>query len=194
PETFDSIEGSGPARASFGLDMPLRGRGPLSIAGTVQLENARLSDPRWDLSFQGVTGQVAYSSTGFSAEGLRVRHEGQPGRLSMRAGKGHVNAAANAFEAELDARLGVEALADRAPQLDWLSAHVAGRSDWNVAVTVPKGGSTADGGARLRMRSDLIGTTLRLPAPLDKAAATALETTVDAPLPLESGELRVGLG
>ena len=194
PETFDSIQGSGPARASFGLDMPLRGRGPLSIAGTVQLQNARLSDPRWDLSFQGVTGQVAYSSNGFSAEGLRVRHQGRPGRLSMRAGEGHVNAEANVFEAELDASLGVEALADRAPQLDWLSAHVAGRSDWNVAVTVPKGGSAADGGARLRMRSDLTGTTLRLPAPLDKAAATALETTVDAPLPLESGELRVGLG
>ncbi|MCA1713684.1 MAG: hypothetical protein LC715_00630, partial [Gammaproteobacteria bacterium] len=94
--------------------------------------------------------------------------------------------------------LSADELLARAPQLDWLKPHVDGRSPWTIAVAIPK---TAQGSSartpvpsRLQLRSTLIGTTLELPAPLRKPAATALETTVDTTLPLGQGEIAVAFG
>src|SRR5690606_1629893 len=47
---------------------------------------------------------------------------------------------------------------------------------------------------RLRLHSDLQGTRLALPAPLDKPAAAALPTTVETTLPLGAGDIGVAFG
>jgi len=46
----------------------------------------------------------------------------------------------------------------------------------------------------LRLESDLAGTALALPAPLDKPGGVALRTTVDATLPASAGEIAVAFG
>ena len=194
PDTFANLGASGPAKVGFGLVLPLRPGSAMSIDGDVVLTDARLSDQRWNLAFDQVNGRAGYSRTGFHADGLRVRHAGQPGRLSLRAGAGHVRERGNVFEAGLDASLDADALLDRAPDLAWLKPYLQGRSAWTVGIAIPRTPPGRPAPTLLQLRSNLVGTALDLPEPLRKPAAAALATTVDTPLPLGSGDVRVGLG
>jgi uncharacterized protein (TIGR02099 family) len=193
PETIDALSASGPARVDFALDMPLGRALPTSISGGVDLRGATLADRRWKLRFDDVRGRARYDLRGFTATDLAVRHDGQPGALSLRAGDGHVRAPGNVFEGDVGGSFDIDELLARAPEMGWLSPYVAGRSAWTVGVVVPKGAGTTVP-AHLQLRSNLAGTSLDLPAPLRKPASQPLAAFVDTPLPLGSGEVRVGLG
>ncbi len=194
-ETLANLEASGAARVTFALRKSLRaGAGPGEMRGTVALERARLADKRWNLAFTGVTGNARYGGGGFQADDLAVVYDQRPGRLSLRAGDG-VRDPRQAFEGELQATLRAEELLERAPTFGWLRPRIRGASPWTVAVGIPKASAgTVATPTRLILRSNLVGTTLSLPAPLDKAAGTALATTVDVALPLGEGEVAVAFG
>ncbi|MFP5374196.1 MAG: YhdP family protein [Gammaproteobacteria bacterium] len=192
-QTLQALSARGPARVAFGLRQPLRPRSaPRRLRGTVELDGLRLADRRWDLAFEQVRGRAEFREDGFAAEDLQVRHDGRPGLLSLRAG-GSVRERAHAFEGELAASFGAGELLARAPALDWLRPHAHGRSQWTAAVAIPRGAGAAGAPGRLRLRSDLVGTALTLPAPLHKRPDQALPASVDLALPLERGELRVEL-
>lgn len=190
---FAGLEAEGPARARFQLHQPLRRAraGERRLLGSVALEGAKLADSRWGLDFEGVSGEVEYRHDGFAAEGLTVRHHGQPGVLRLRAG-GMTRDPAQGFEAELTATLAAEELLARAPEVAWLRPYLRGRSAWTVEVQAPAGAPA--GAATLRLRSQLVGTTLDLPAPLGKPAARPLATTVRAELPLDRGQVEAAFG
>lgn len=194
-DTIDNIDAKGLAAVSFDLGLPLRdGAGASKLAGTVTLAGAKLVEKRWKLAFDNVRGRAEYGNGGFSADRLAVVHVGQPGKLSLRAGT-YTRDNRQAFEADLDAVLLADDLLRRAPQLNWLNPYLDGRSNWTVAVAIPKSAGAATAApARLQLRSNLVGTALALPAPLRKPAAVALSATIDAPLPLGSGETRIALG
>ena len=82
----------------------------------------------------------------------------------------------NAFEAELTSALDAGDLLDRAPELVWLKPYLHGTSRWTIGVTLPKlpEGSHGEPPALLSLHSDLQGTRLQFPAPLDTPAAAAL--------------------
>ena len=191
PETFAAVKGSGPADVDFRMALPMVEDGHPSIDGNVRLGGASLADSRWGLAFDQVRGPVRYTEHGFSADRLGVRLDGLPGKLSLRSGEGAVRDRRNVLEAELEAQVGADKLLARAPELDWLSSHMRGQSPWMVGLTVPQAGH---GNARLALRSSLVGTRLSLPAPLDKPAGRPLLTTVEVPLPIESGEIQLALG
>lgn len=184
------LSASGPASASFSLALPLGTGAASTISGAVELAGVRLADSRWNLAFDQVRGRARYDGNGFAAENLAVRHQGQAGRLSLRAGS-HARDAANAFEADMQATVAAADLLARAPALDWLKPYVQGVSPWTVAVALPKSGGLP---SKLQLRSNLVGTALRLPAPLDKPAAQPLAAAVDVQLPLGQGEIAVALG
>ena len=195
-ETLDNLSVAGPADVNFDLLLPLRrGEGAGRLQGTVDLRGARLADKRWDLQFDNVHGNVRYGSNGFDAPALQVRHQERDGVLALRAGD-PVKNPANAFEAELTAALDAGRLLDRAPELGWLKPYVHGTSTWTVGVTLPKvaTGSRAAPPTLLTLQSDLQGTRLQLPAPLNKPAGDALPTTVQAALPMGSGRIDVAFG
>ncbi len=195
-EAIDNISASGLAAVTFGLELPLHDEHvPGTITGNVVLAGAKLAENRWKIMFANVRGRADYGSGGFAADKLAVLHGGQSGKLSLRAGD-YTRDRRQGFEADLDANLSADDLIQRAPELGWLKPYLKGRSAWTVAVAIPKSTGTANPAApsRLQLRSDLVGTTLDLPAPLRKAPATALPATVDVGLPLGSGEIRVGLG
>lgn len=193
-ETFANVRASGPAVVGFDLVLPLqRGKGT-EINGTVALKNAKLADPRWKLAFDQVNGEAVYSRAGFKAEELSVRHEGEPGKLSLRAGSEFVRDAGNAFEAGLDASMGAAELVDRAGDIAWLKPYLSGRSTWTIGIAIPKSKPGVATQTRLQLRSGLVGTALSLPAPMRKAAGTPLATTIETPLPLGTGDILVGFG
>jgi len=194
-DTLDTLRASGLASVTFGLELPLHvGAAPAAISGTVALAGAKLADRRWDMAFDNVRGRAVYGSGGFRAERLAVRHEGEPGTLSLRAGE-YTRDRAQAFEAELQATLAGDRLLARVDALAWLQPKVHGRSAWSVRLSVPRtAGKAAAATARLRLHSDLAGTALSLPAPLGKPGGIALPTTIDATLPTNAGEVSVVLG
>ena len=195
-QTLDNLAASGPVTATFALDLPLHHDAPApKIDGRVELAGVSLGEKRWKLAFDDVRGTATYDHEGFGANGLRATHEGQPGTLALRAGAGHVRDRSQAFEAEVAATLDAHELLDQAPEMAWLKPYVSGRSAWKVAVSI--GAATAAGAeppTQLRLHSNLEGTTLGLPAPLDKPAATALPTMVATTLPLGAGDINVSFG
>ncbi len=191
-EVLDSLAVGGPAKVGFILDQPLGHHGGKGrLEGTVELAGATLAEKRWNLAFEGVHGLARYDSTGFAAD-LAVLHDGRPGALVLRAG-GHARAG-QAFEAELHAPMDAGRLLERAPELAWLKPHVRGRSPWSLALAIPAAGRGGPGGGVLRLQSDLVGTTLELPAPLHKPAGEPLPTRVQVPLPPGSGAIDVAFG
>jgi uncharacterized protein (TIGR02099 family) len=194
-DTLDNLRASGLASVTFGLELPLHADAPpADITGTVALAGAKLADRRWDLAFSDVRGRAVYGDGGFRAERLAVRHEGDPGTLSLRAGD-YTRDRGQAFEAELQATLASERLLQRVDALAWLQPRMHGRSAWNARLTVPRASAgTVAAPARLRLDSDLAGTALMLPAPLDKPGGIALPTRIETTLPVEAGEVVVALG
>lgn len=206
--TLEKLGASGPASANFALRLPLHhpaGVTPRAkIDGEIQLRGVRLSESEWKLAFNGIQGSARYDQDGFRAEAMRAQYDRQDGRLSLRAGPGHVRDRAQGFEAELEASMTTDDLLARAPDLAWLKPHVAGRSRWTASIAIPKSaapaGTTPSGArgasaiSRLQLRSDLVGSALRLPAPLDKPAGTPLATTIGLDLPLGKGDITVAFG
>lgn len=193
-ETFANVRASGPADVGFALRLPLEHGKGVAINGTVALKNARLADPRWKLAFDQVNGQAVYSRGGFKAENLAVRHQGEPGRLSLRAGTDYVRNSGHVFEAGLEASLGASELIDRAEDLGWLKPYLSGRSMWTVGIAIPHPRPGVATPTLLQLDSNLVGTAFALPAPMRKAAATPLTTSIETPLPLGSGDILVGFG
>lgn len=191
-ETLDALQVGGPAHVALSLAVPHDA--PLRLDGEVELDGVAMRESRFELAFEDVRGRARFDQAGFAAERLSARQDGQGGTLALRAGPGHVRQRGHAFEGELEMAFAAEALLARAPDLDWLRPHVAGRAPWHVQVAVPDGAAAGTPAARLLLRSDLVGTTLRLPAPLDKPAATPLRTTIEAPLPFGTGDVLVGFG
>ena len=216
-----TLSASGPAAVDFALDLPLHS-GPSQrprISGNIDLRDVRLAESEWKLAFNGVNGRASYNQDGFSANGLRALYDRQEGTLSLRAGPGHVRDKRQGFEAELEASMTTDDLLDRSSNLAWLKPYVSGRSRWVAGIAIPVGvngraaanassapaSSTLAASAsakapaatqvtRLQLRSDLAGTTLDLPAPMDKAAGTVLPTTIDLQLPLGKGEGTLAFG
>lgn len=206
--TLGKLAASGSASTRFSLRLPLKQHGARGrIDGQIDLRGVRLAESEWKLAFTGVQGTARYDQDGFDAEGLRAQYDRQDGRLSLRAGPGHVRDRRQGFEAELDVSMTTDDLLDRSADLAWLKPHVGGRSRWTAAISIPSsalsGSSTAAGAAarsplagvsRLQLRSDLVGTTLALPAPLDKAASATMPSTIDLALPVEKGDIAIALG
>lgn len=196
-EMLDGLAVGGPASAGFAFDLRMHGgKHPPRIDGALDLRGVKADMPDWGLAFEQVRGQLRYDHNGFSAEGLDVVGSGQPGSLSLRAGRGHVQDPQRMFEATLDATLEASTLLARVPGQEWLIPHVDGASRWQVSLSAPES-APGQGGqvpVDLRLHSDLRGTALALPAPLGKPAQDALPARVQLRLPADRNEVSVALG
>jgi len=137
-DVFTTLSASGPAAVTFDFVLPVHGeRQAPRIDGTVELRGARLAESEWKLAFSGVSGRARYNNDGFTANDLRAVYDRQEGRLSLRAGPGHVRDAKQGFEAEMDVSMSGEDLLGRSPDLAWLKPYVRGRSRWTAAISIP---------------------------------------------------------
>lgn len=185
----------GPATVALDLDLPLaKHLGGRRIEGTLDLQGAQLSDPRWQIDFSQVSGRTRFSDQGFAAEDLEVQFEEHPARFSLLVGA-FTGEPGLAARATLDGVLPPQTLLARHPPLGWLNAWLQGSSAWTVDVRVPQAapGQPAPP-AQLRIDSDLVGTTVSLPAPLAKATDTPMALQLQATLPVSAGEVVLSLG
>ena len=186
---------AGRAEVDLVLDLPLAARlGDRRIEGTLDLAEARLADPRWQVDLRKVKGRTHFSAGGFYTEDLAVEFDGQPGVFSLAVGH-DTDDPALAARARLRGAFPIAGLLARHEPLDWLQPHVAGAAGWDIRVDVPAAppGQAAPP-SRLRVESDLAGVALTLPAPLAKAPEVGLPLRLDLPLPVSAGEVQLRLG
>ncbi|KFN41394.1 YhdP family protein [Arenimonas oryziterrae] len=186
---------AGRAEVALRMDLPLgHDHSGKRIEGTVDLSDARLADSRWNLRFSRVSGRTRFSDHGFSADELKVHLDDQPGVFNLKVGA-FVDDPRLAAQATLDGRFTAPTLIDRTDNLAWLKPWISGQSTWKARVDIPAGekGKTAPP-AQLHLATDLVGSALSLPAPLNKAADVALPLELQTPLPVEQGEVTLRLG
>jgi uncharacterized protein (TIGR02099 family) len=193
---------TGPAQVKMALNLLLHGgpappgapAPPRRIEGELHLRDATLADSRWDLAFDQVNGAVRFSDGGFATEPLDVRFDQQPAQFALRVGHEFTGDPRLAGLGTLHGRFTPATLIRRYPALHWLEARMVGASTWDVQVQIP----AAVAGQRtppsqLRVATDLRGTAIGLPAPLDKPADETWPLEVTAPLPIDQGEIAVHL-
>jgi uncharacterized protein (TIGR02099 family) len=194
-EHLRNAQVTGPAQVAVGLQIPLHPDGGENvIAGTLDLAGGTLADPRWDVAFDRVSGRTRFDRKGFATENLAVHFAGQPATFNLRVGA-QTGDGATAALASLDGRLSAASLLAGRNELAWLKPWLSGTSQWRIGVRVPASppGRRAPP-AQLSAASDLVGTALLLPAPLHKAEAAPLGLELQAPLPIEAGEVALRLG
>lgn len=189
---LEQVSLRGPGRIDLELAIPLKAEaGEPQVDGRVELQGADLRHAGWGLAFDAAQGELRFSERGVQLRELPVLLDGRRASFSLAVGSFAVDPA-HQVEAALSGRLGIQSLLDTQPELAWLKRLLDGASTFAIDLAVP---AAAGAAPRLRLRSDLVGAALELPAPLRKSPATPmpLELQIDLSAPkvvdLQLGEL-----
>ncbi|HET6603531.1 MAG TPA: YhdP family protein [Xanthomonadaceae bacterium] len=195
PEHWLGVSVGGRADISMDLRLPLKKElGTPRVRGRADLVGADLVDTKYDLRFDDATGRVRFSEQGFGADELRVGYQGQPATFSLAVGA-YTSREELVAEGSLRGRLSADSLLDRHPSVTWLEPYLDGSSEWSLALGVAADDAgTGAASQRLRLRSDLVGTTVALPAPLRKAPEARMPLDLRIALPVEHGGIDLRLG
>ncbi|TDR40839.1 uncharacterized protein (TIGR02099 family) [Tahibacter aquaticus] len=179
----------GTTTVRFRLDLPFKPELPSRVKGEIDLADSAIVAKKWDVDFAHSSGNIRFHDTGFSAGPLAIQKDGFPAKFFLAIGS-DVKAAENAVEARLEGNLSLQQVfADVTALKPWWP-RFSGRSDWIVQMDVPRAAAEP---TRLQMRSELRGTALDLPAPLDKPAGDALPIQLSLHLPTQGSPLTVEL-
>lgn len=186
-----SVTGAGRVRKT--LRLPLKDElGERSVDGTVFLSGADVIHEKWGLEFEGVGGRIRFDDDGFATRGMEGYFRGHPVALSLAVGS--FNEAGDKATAGLAGEMPPEILLGDYPTLAPVLAGLEGSAFCRLVLSVPRADEEGIVNARLRLRSDLDGIAVNLPAPLDKPAGQPVPVTVEWPVPYEGGviDLRYG--
>jgi uncharacterized protein (TIGR02099 family) len=187
-----SVKGN--ASVVMNLVLPMReDLPPGTMSGTLELQNANLSDSRWDIAFTGVTGKTQFTQAGFKTNDLKVNFEKRPAIFNLSVGSFLPNPQLAAL-VSLEGSINSEALVSRYDNVKWLKPYVSGVSEWLVKVAIPQTGKGPSAAPELNLSSNLVGTAISLPAPLNKTGAQAIPLQFSTALPMEKGQLQVRFG
>ncbi len=178
---------NGLADVGLNLQIPLKKElGETKMTGTLDLKNAALSDSRWNIAFTQVAGRTRFDQTGFATENLNVMFDKRPAIFNLSVGSFTKDNKIAAIAA-LDGNLTSQSLLSRYENVAWLRPYLGGSSNWSVRVNIPNSQNGKTPASQLSLNSDLIGTPIDLPAPLNKAASQSVPLQINSTIPLEQG-------
>ena len=181
----------GNLRTRLRLKVPLSPRAKqkkTTVDGRLTLLEGRLDLPQWEQHFQQLEGDLHYSETGFDGQGLRAQTLNRFVEINLCVA-GHCDDPAQALQAELKGQFPMESMIRQARVADNLIPFMPGESQWQVQVNLPRSGL-----AHLDARSNLVGVTSLLPAPLNKTPDQAVPLQLALDLPPQSGQLDLRFG
>lgn len=191
---IDGLGIGGQGDVAMQLHIPLEEHlGELRLSGQVDLARADLSHSGWGIAFEAASGRVRFSERGFSADELNVGFADSLGALSVAVG-GYTSGPANVAEASLRGHFAAQGMIAASPQAQWLKPWLHGESDWTLQLSVPDSEDGEERPPKLRLRSDLAGTSISLPAPLRKAPRGRLPLDITLELPTTHGAIDLRLG
>lgn len=181
----------GKANVAFKLTLPIKQVEALTLEGSGELQASKLEQLRYDQHFSDASGKLRFSQGGFAADALDVTYRGRKAKLSVGIGA-FASDPAHVFEAKLAGTYPADVVFADVPVLAPVVAHMKGESAWtaNVSVDEPKDGAAP---ARLALDSDLVGTAIDLPVPLEKSATANWPLHVALDLPYAGQRVRVQL-
>jgi uncharacterized protein (TIGR02099 family) len=184
----------GNASVTMNLVLPMRVDLPKStMNGTLALQNASLSDSRWNIAFTDVSGKTHFTETGFKTDNLKVNFEQRPAIFNLNVGSFVPNKQLAAF-VSLEGNISSDALVGRYQNVQWLKPYLNGVSDWIVKVSIPQPIKGVAQASQLSLNSNLVGTAISLPAPLNKSSAQSIALQFSTALPVEQGQMQVRFG
>jgi uncharacterized protein (TIGR02099 family) len=178
---LEQFEFTGSASVTGAIRAPLGSTpGELSVDGTVELDGAGFREPRQEITIEEVAGAVRYSERGFSGADLDAFALGSPASLDIMASADGREKFRAAIQGNFPARdvLTDEDLRKTLGLLEGMD----GSSDWTIALEVAADGSDREASVDLVARSDLVGVSLGLPPPFDKAPAEPWPFELNYPL------------
>jgi uncharacterized protein (TIGR02099 family) len=178
---------NGLADVAMNLQIPLKKElGETKMSGTLDLKNAFLSDSRWNIAFTQVNGRTRFDRSGFATENLKVMFDKRPAVFNLSVGS-FTKDAKLAAVAALDGNLASQSLLSRYENIAWLKPYLEGSSNWSVRVNIPNSENGRTPVSQLSLSSDLIGTQIDLPAPLNKTASQSVPLQINSAIPLDQG-------
>ncbi|MET0332260.1 MAG: YhdP family protein [Dyella sp.] len=177
----------------FHLLLPVKSIDRLSLEGNGHLHDATLNVPDYGVLLDKLDGPLHFDAKGMSAGPLVGGFRGVPASLAL-AVAGATSEPNTVLSAQLSGRYAVSQLTEGYPQLAWLNSLADGRADFTIGFDIahPDGATAVT--QTLSIASSLSGMALKLPAPLDKPAATRLPLQVNVPLPLGRADMQLALG
>lgn len=155
---------SGQHDLTLRIQIPFDGAA-VGVQGSIALQQAAYSIPKWDLFIDRLQGEVHFTERGVRAEGVSGLYRDLPVLLSAST-RGRVGTEKIYIEGQLQASpaalLGTDSL--------W---GVAGQADWNLRLELPGFQAKIEANAPLldlHVDSSLAGVSIDLPKPLGKAA------------------------
>ncbi|MBX2838085.1 MAG: TIGR02099 family protein [Gammaproteobacteria bacterium] len=180
------VDASGTGRAQMDLtvDMPLRRQNKrpivqdMKVKGSVFLRNNTVAFARSNLTLDNVVGAV-----GFTGQGIRIRN---------------LKASTLGAEVQLDGDTVIDSSGQRVTKLALrgalsakdvmqhyqlpLDRFIHGPAQWTVQLQVPHSSKSRADGLRLLATSDLVGSSLVLPAPLGKTNSSSVGVSIETQL------------
>ena len=180
---LDALSPRGPSTLALHVELPLPA-GPAQVSGRLTVRDNVVDLPGFVEGAQGMNGAFAFRGAAVSAEGVEALYLGRPVVLEVTPGAPdrdtRVAIEGDATPRYLAAHLRntglLEGPGTEAPA--WLS-HLHGSARWRAEVEVRRGGGEDPAIAALRVRSDLRGAGITLPAPFTKAAPEAADLAID---------------
>ena len=171
---FGDATGSGVSRLSLDLNVPLKKelRDELAVNGELLLDNAQITANKFGIDLESVSGKVRFNRAGVLIDDLLVRYQGLP--LSVAATQlGGASESANRISIEGPVAVASVMRSYGIPLTDQFE----GVSDWIVDIDIHRlrGKKPV---VKLTARSDLSGTRMIFPVPLDKSANSLHEIRV----------------
>lgn len=151
---------TGNGKLNLSLKIPLQNIDATQYLGQYQIINASMSNPDIPMTSQ-VNGILEFTESSFNAKNISASAYGAPLSFTLNSGKDkviHVSAKGKMNSDLFQQILGIK------PTPGKPINYVSGNADWVGEMTIQKPQINMD------LRSDLVGFTLRLPAPLTKAA------------------------
>jgi uncharacterized protein (TIGR02099 family) len=168
--------------AHLELDIPLKDSQGTRLQGRVELHDAHIDEALWDLHFTGVNGPLGFDRSGVQARALQGKYLERPVELAFAIGSA-TSDPLNAFEAGLTGVLSTSEVFAKASDLAAAMDFFPGEASWKVDLAIGSESGAAAGRKALRLRSDLQGIAMRLPAPLEKPAESALPFSLELQVP-----------
>lgn len=160
----EGAQAAGPTQLDLSLTIPLQADTEVQTRGMVHFADSRVDFTRFDVDLSAVSGRVEFSGDGLKAKSLSAQVLGQPASIDIFS-----ETLARDKTKLVFAALGETDYAALQQRLDlFVFDHLEGASRWQGRLEIPH---SRDGGVSqptLKVTSDLTGTRVKLPPPLQK--------------------------
>lgn len=176
----DQFVFTGKSRVNGRIDWQLRApTKPVQVVGTVQMQDVHFTELLSAVELDGLAGTLNFNREGLSARQMDGTYRGSPINLEIAADWD----AEEIFRATLTGELLVEqVIPEDLIRREPLFKQASGKSHWDISLSVASSADTRARETWLELNSDLIGTSIDLPAPMAKPAAASWPLTVRYPI------------